>query len=616
MATLFFTCTGKLSHLFLNLSFLFLLSLCVATHLHISYPGAPHQSPGPPRSPHSSLRDSGESCSSLHRFEEYKERCAYVSSEAQCKPEGYINYLQLFYCTYGRYPILGYIVLILWLVLLFYLLGNTAANYFCSSLEGLSGVLNLPPTIAGVTLLSLGNGAPDVFSSLVSFMGTSTGDVGLNSILGGAFFVSSVVTGVISICVGSSKISVDKPSFIRDVCFLLIAISALTLIIAIGKINIWGAVAFTSLYFVYVFLSSTAHYCQKKEGELCVSGTGPLLPVNSTSFCEETEKNGTLETSLLVPTETNDSVSTMREDLQNDGQELKMSYCGFSPPAAHYFRMIVNFLELPLYVMRRLTIPDALEERWSKPCAVISVSFAPLLLAALWNSQRGDMRSKSSLVAYLIGVLIGIVFGITALLTTENSSPPKRFLLPWLAGGFLMTVVWTYVTAEELVSLLVSLGVILGISPSILGITLLAWGNSIGDLIANVLMARNSGPEGAQVAISGCYAGPIFNTLIGLGVSLGFCSWSVYPYSYVIPNDPSLYQTIGFLTGGLLWAIVILPGRGMRLDRVLGVGLLAIYASFLSVRIAQSLGLVQLHGFRFFPSAFSFKATRRIQSTL
>ncbi|MQM10968.1 hypothetical protein Taro_043868, partial [Colocasia esculenta] len=543
-------------------------------------------------SPSYPLEESVESCSGLHMFTDYRDRCAYVTSAAQCQPEGYINYLQLLYCTCGKYPVLGHIILTLWLVLLFYLLGNTAANYFCSSLEGLSRFLRLSPAIAGVTLLSLGNGAPDVFASLVSFMGTSTGDVGFNSILGGAFFVSSVVTGIISICVGSKNVSVDKPSFIRDACFFLVALSALVLIISIGRINIWGAIAFTCLYLIYVLFTSAAHCCCKDRKAGISAGKDPLvLPVNSCDHAplshEYSEKNSALGTPLL-----GEAALSEQEEAVAPGQRLSKGATSVRlrrpSSVTDYLEKAVCLLNLPLYLIRRLTIPDVSEERWSKAFAVASASLAPMLLAALWGTQKrgGDMSSQlqgSSLEVYVVGGVTGLVLGLTAFLTTDGTNPPEKLMsFPWLAGGFLMSVVWTYITAEELVSLMLSLGVVLGIRPSLLGLTLLAWGNSIGDLIANVLMAVNRGPDGAQVAVSGCYAGPIFNILVGLGASLIFCAWSVYPESYAIPDDPSLYQTIGFLTGGLLWATAILPGRGMRLGHVLGVGLVVIYLPALS----------------------------------
>ncbi|KAA8518354.1 hypothetical protein F0562_015763 [Nyssa sinensis] len=248
-----------------------------------------------------------------------------------------------------------------------------------------------------------------------------------------------------------------------------------------------------------------------------------------------------------------------------------------------YLGYFLSALESPLYLPRRLTIPVVSEERWSKAYAVISVTLAPILLATLWNTQKENTNSKTSLVIYMTAGLIGIVFGNLVFMATKNPSPPKHYLFPWHAAGFLMSVTWTYIIAEELVSLLVSFGNILEISPSILGLTVLAWGNSIGDLIANTAMAMKGGPDGAQIAISGCYAGPLFNTLVGIGLSFVFASWSEYPSSYVIPRDPYLYETLGFLMGGLLWALVILPKKNMRLDKFLGFGLLAIYFCFLSL---------------------------------
>ena len=47
-----------------------------------------------------------------------------------------------------------------------------------------------------------------------------------------------------------------------------------------------------------------------------------------------------------------------------------------------------------------------------------------------------------------------------------------------------------------------------------MGLTILAWGNSMGDVSANMTMARKGL---ANMAITACFAGPVFNILIGLG---------------------------------------------------------------------------------------------------
>ncbi|CAI0385107.1 unnamed protein product [Linum tenue] len=257
------------------------------------------------------------------------------------------------------------------------------------------------------------------------------------------------------------------------------------------------------------------------------------------------------------------------------------------------FRLTISIVEMPLYLTRRLTIPVVCERRWSKPMAIASVILAPILLSTLWVAQYENPRFETCVLVYGVGSLIGIGLGVLAFLTTEESSPPEKCLLPWLAGGFLMSVTWSYITAQELVALLVSLGYVFGISPSILGLTVLAWGNSLSDLITNSTMAINGGAEGVQVAISGCYAGPIFNVLFGLGLSLIGSCWESYPEPVSISLDPYLLETLGFLLAGLVWGLVVLPRRGMKLDGVLGGGLLVIYLLSVSLRLVQTSGSLQ-----------------------
>nr|XP_043611747.1 cation/calcium exchanger 1-like [Erigeron canadensis] len=516
-------------------------------------------------------------CAAIHEQESRVAKCHYVKTNIGCEPEGYINYLQLFYCNFSEFPQLGFILLLIWLVILFYILSSTASEYFCPSVEHLSNTLNLSPAIAGTTLLPLGNGATDVFSSVIAFTSTSDGgDIGLSSILGGSIFISCVVVGVISLLIAYQKkiVKVDRPNFIRDVVFLLITLSNVLVIIVVGRINLWMSLLFVSTYIIYILVVSYMHLHSMKKHKLILDAeqlAGFRVPL--IGYIEEEN--------VVHPAEVDEH---FEEKTAPTTHNLK--WC---------IKMFFYVVKLPIHLPRRLTIPVITKDRWSKAYLVFSVGLAPITVVLIWNTQFGNLGLKATTVTYFVVGIIGIGLGICTFVFTTSTIPPQKCLVFWYASGFLMSVAWTYVTCNELVSLLESLGNIIGMSPSIIGLTILAWGNSIGDLVANVAIAMYGGPDGTQIAMSGCYAAPLFNVLIGLGFSFVFVSFSNYPAAYVIPEDPYSCETIAFLMTGLLWALVILLKRDMRLDHTLGGGLLVIYSCFLFIKLARALGLLSTY---------------------
>lgn len=62
-------------------------------------------------------------------------------------------------------------------------------------------------------------------------------------------------------------------------------------------------------------------------------------------------------------------------------------------------------------------------------------------------------------------------------------------------AGFLVAIVWIYLIANEIVALIKLWGVLMGLSDAILGLTVLAWGNSIADLVADLSIAKQGKPR-------------------------------------------------------------------------------------------------------------------------
>ncbi|RYG64187.1 hypothetical protein EON64_14490 [archaeon] len=117
----------------------------------------------------------------------------------------------------------------------------------------------------------------------------------------------------------------------------------------------------------------------------------------------------------------------------------------------------------------------------------------------------------------------------------------------------------------------------MAVPPAFLGLTVLAWGNSVGDFFTNTAVAR-AGLGG--MALAGCYAGPVFNLLVGFGTSLLMASLTCYPHPFAVALDASSGVSLLFLFVSLISTIAAVVLRGYRLERQLGFYLLGLYALY------------------------------------
>lgn len=105
---------------------------------------------------------------------------------------------------------IGWFVMLAFII---YILATTADKYFCVTLTDMVEKMGIPPSIAGVTFLSFGNGGPDVFA-LMSAVVNGYSHIGMGSNLGAGLFITTVITGVVAFI---SECKVNPLSFYRDI---------------------------------------------------------------------------------------------------------------------------------------------------------------------------------------------------------------------------------------------------------------------------------------------------------------------------------------------------------------------------------------------------------------
>ncbi|KHN96314.1 sodium/calcium exchanger protein [Metarhizium album ARSEF 1941] len=154
---------------------------------------------------------------------------------------------------------------------------------------------------------------------------------------------------------------------------------------------------------------------------------------------------------------------------------------------------------------------------WNRWLVCVQLFTGPLFaVIMLWANMAEDWSNPGRvLVKMILYTLLGslILLALLFLFTSDDKRPKYHFLLCFL--GFIISIAWISTIAGEVVGVLKTFGVALNISEALLGLTIFAAGNSVGDLVADITVARLGYPV---MALSACFGGPMLNILLGIGI--------------------------------------------------------------------------------------------------
>ena len=226
-------------------------------------------------------------------------------------------------------------------------------------------------------------------------------------------------------------------------------------------------------------------------------------------------------------------------------------------------------------------------KEWNRWLVCFQIFTAPIFVDLVtWANFDDDHSLKLLLILILCSVVFSLVCLCIVLATTSPDHAPKyRPLLCFL--GFVVGIAWISTIANEVVGVLKAFGVILGISDAILGLTIFAVGNSLGDLVADYTVAKLGY---SVMALSACFGGPMLNILLGIGVSGVYMTlrhgrhWHAQHPGRPIKYKPyQIEVSTTLLISGitllvtLLGLLIVVPLNGWWMDRKIGWGLITLW---------------------------------------
>ncbi|KAJ1995058.1 hypothetical protein GGI25_001287 [Coemansia spiralis] len=192
-------------------------------------------------------------------------------------------------------------------------------------------------------------------------------------------------------------------------------------------------------------------------------------------------------------------------------------------------------------------------------------------------------------VDYKTQHIMGFVFAITSILgnylVRRYSFEPYWLQAVPCVVGFACGLVWVAIIADEIVSITQALGLMLGLSEEILGLTVVGFGNSLGDLVTNLTLTRMGYP---MMAVSACFGGPMLYILLGIGIAA--CGVMTRPGhvgdTYWIPiTSPTVLVSTACLLANSILYLVAVPLQGFQMTRMVGLISLCIYVMGMSINV-------------------------------
>lgn len=520
----------------------------------------------------------------------------------------------------------GAIILhVIGMIYMFIALAIVCDEFFVPSLTVITEKLGISDDVAGATFMAAGGSAPELFTSLIGVF-IAHSNVGIGTIVGSAVFNILFVIGMCALFSREILNLTWWPLF-RDVSFYIVDLIMLIIFFLDNVIMWWESLLLLTAYFGYVvFMKFNVQVegwvKQMISRNKVVKVTAPEAQAKSSTPGDKEEpslpakprlQRGGSSASLHNSLMRNSIFQLMIHTLDPLAEELgsygKLKYYDtmteegrFREKASILHKIAkkkcqvdenerqngdanhVEKIELPNSTSTEVEMTPSSEA--SEPVQngnlSHSIEATDVPQAAETTEEEDDQPLSLSWpsnarkqVTFLI--VLPIVFPLWITLPDVRKPASKKFFpvtffgsITWIAVFSYLMVWWAHQVGETI-----------GISEEIMGLTILAAGTSIPDLITSVIVARKGLGD---MAVSSSVGSNIFDITVGLPLP-----WLLYTiihrFAPVTVSSNGLFCAIVLLFIMLLFVILSIALCKWRMNKILGFIMFGLYFVFLVVSV-------------------------------
>ncbi|XP_074480376.1 sodium/potassium/calcium exchanger 2 [Sebastes fasciatus] len=496
------------------------------------------------------------------------------------------------------------------MIYMFIALAIVCDEFFVPALTVITEKLTISDDVAGATFMAAGGSAPELFTSIIGVF-IAHSNVGIGTIVGSAVFNILFVIGMCAIFSREILNLTWWPLF-RDVSFYILDLIMLIIFFLDNIISVWESITLLSAYAAYVIFmkcNSTverfAKSCMNKNQVVEVEVQPKAIPetpedeskLSARPRLQRGGSSASLHNSLMR----NSIFQLMIHTLDPLSEEFADSELGTYGKLKYYHSMTEEgkFRE-KASILHKIAKKKCQVEDSEKANGVASRSDLPnsssveVEVTPPMNGTAGqegetaedeeeedqplslswpDTNRKR--LTYLL--IIPIVLPLWLTLPDVRKATAKKFFpvtflgaIAWIACFSYLMVWWAHQVGETI-----------GITEEIMGLTILAAGTSIPDLITSVIVARKGLGD---MAVSSSVGSNIFDITVGL--PFPWLMWSLFSdMKPVQVSSNGLFCAIVLLFIMLLFVIISIAACKWRMSKLLGFIMFMLYFVFLVVSV-------------------------------